>query len=132
MISITNLCLFGCIIVPSLLVLNNFVFVLAIAKSNANQMIAANGVGSLPHWRLARDTHQTKIANISKPVQTATALTPEQRARDDRLYFELPDWFVGINDTDTPTRLNTDTVTNAKSSSKLSNAITVGGAYNFR
>lgn len=130
-----NSCWFGCVIVSSLVVLNNFVLVFAIAKSNVNQLNAANGVTSLPHWRLARDVHQTDIANIPNPAEISIAVTPERRVRDDRLYFELPDWFKSINDTDTPSRLNTDTVTDAplrSSSSKPNNSITVGGAYNFR
>lgn len=116
MIYVENLWLYVCVSVSSLVLYNSC------TRGDRIDEAAAGDI-PLPHSRFARDTDRTE----TKSVQTATAVPSEQRHHDDRLYFEIPDWFKSINihEESTPDRLNTNTDTDDAS-------FTVDGAYKFR
>lgn len=144
----TKFCVFGCVIVSSLVLSSNNLFVFANAQSNFERMeeAAAMQVTRVPlfHSELGREDNKTEFLNKQKSVKTADTVTPKPSTKDDRLYFELPEWFKGINTSastpattttpSTPARINTELVSYETSMELINNnnTITVNGEYDFR
>lgn len=131
MVFSTNLCLFGCVIVSSIVLLNNSVLIFANAKSNVNRLheatVGRDAGASLPHRRYARDDNdRTKILAMMEADETTTAVTSKQRLNDDRLIFDPPAGFGGTTAT-TAARPHQP----IKSNSTMQAAFEVDGEYNF-
>lgn len=137
MIFITNLCLFGCVILSSLVLLNNSIMVFANAKPNVNRMNDAT-VGqvagaSLPQWR-RDDTDdddnddRTKILAMMDADETTTAAAPKQRLHDDRLVFVRPSVY---RETTTTTGRPTADDVRIKSNATMQSAFEIDGEYSF-
>lgn len=135
MIFITNSCVFGCVTVASLMLLNNIVVVFAIFNRNSNVIRSKATIedSTLISDRLELSNNNTTTQSSS--VQMSTTVKSMEQDHDDRLYFELPQWFKRLNKTKSvietpaiPGRLDTDDTTDQIAI----NTITVDDTYTFR
>lgn len=117
------------------MLLNNFVVVFAIFNRNSNviRIEATTKDSTLISDRLELSNNNN---TTQSSVQMSTTVKSMERNHDDRLYFELPQWFKRLNKTksveiETPTipdRLDTDDHTDETAI----NTITVDDTYTFR
>lgn len=138
MILNTNLCLFGCVILLSSL-LNNIDYVMANANPTVKEVDKAAGGDDAADASMSRAVDRMKKMVSANNNETPTELIPQQRRRDDRLYFELPAGFKKIESTTThtatvPSRFNEDAVDDDTSftNNTTPNTINIDGEYNFR
>lgn len=94
---------------------------------------------------LVHVVNETELSNNRNPVSTGATVTPMPLIKDDRLYFELPQWFKSINTSaptpttptppSVPARARINTGFDARDSTSMepiNNTITFDGEYDFR
>lgn len=135
MIFEVNLCSFGCVILSSLTLLNNNVFVFAVAKSNVNRVNDAaaeqDASASLSQWRHVRhDDDRTKILAMMDTDDTTDtdAVTSKHRLFDDRIVFDGP---VEYGESTMTTVRPHEPIGPIKSNATMRNEFEVDGDYTF-